>query len=423
MSRALDAAARRARLFVSRARARAPIACLGTVALDAAARPARLFVSRSPALALTACLGAVALGGCGSGASSTASLAGTASRKAPAQATLILDFTPNAVHTGIYLALSKGWYRREGIDLHVVTPSATTETLKLIDAGRAQFGLADGSDVASLIAHGGDAQAVMALVQRPLGGLIALASEHLRSPAGLQGRTVGITGVPSDTAVLDTEVRAAGGDPAKVHVVTVGFNGPQALLAGRIAAFTGFIPDEGVQLGRSGHPIAAFPLYSYGGPSYPGLVAFTTQHLIASDPALVRGFVSATVRGYEATMADPRLGLRELLRANPTLPPALTRASLDAYLPLFAAGAETSAGVNTDRRSRAYAAANAGGPSGTGAATGAAARSPRRAGRVPFGTLQSRNIAATSAWMLASGLIGAPISPARYGTNRFLPGG
>src|SRR5487761_1869502 len=145
-------------------------------------------------------------------------------------------------HAGIYRALAAGYYRRENIDLRVVEPTSTQETLKLIDAGRAQFGLADGSDVAGLIDKGGDAQAVMALVQRPLGGLIALRSEHLRSPADLQGKNVGVTGVPSDEAVLDTEVRHAGGDPAKVRVVNVGFAGAQALAAGRIAAFTGFIP-------------------------------------------------------------------------------------------------------------------------------------------------------------------------------------
>lgn len=316
---------------------------------------------------------------------------------------MILDFVPNAVHAGIYTALEQGWYKQSGIDLHVVTPSATTETLQLIDAGRAQFGLADGSDVASLIAKGGDAKAVMALGQRPFGGLIALASEHLRSPAQLQGMTVGITGVPSDTAVLDTEVRAAGGDPAKVHVVTVGFNGPQALLAGRIAAFTGFIPDEGVQLGASGHPITAFPLYRWGGPSYPGLVAFTTRRLIRADPRLVRAFVAATVRGYEAVLADPQLGLRELEKANPGLPAGLTKASLRAYLPLFVGGA--GAAYGSSRR------AAGGAPSGQAVAA------------TQFGTLHRRELRAMSSWMVGAGLIARPVTPARYGTNRFLPFG
>lgn len=336
-----------------------------------------------PAL-LLACLLAAALAGCG-GSGSTASSTSAAVRPLR-QATLILDFTPNAVHAGVYRALAAGYYREQGIDLRVVSPSATTDTLKLIDAHSAQFGLADGSDVAGLIAHGGDAQAVMAIVQRPLGGLIASASEHLRSPADLQGRTVGITGVPSDTAVLDTEVAHAGGDPHRVHVVTIGFGGAQALAAGRIDAFTGFIPDDGVQLQVSGHPIAAFALDRNGGPAYPGLVAFATRGLIASDPALVRGFVAASVHGYEDTLADPARSLGELLQANPTLQRKFTRTSLSAYLPLFAAPAA------------------------------------RGGGAVPFGTLQAANVRAMSNWMVANHLIPAPVPAARYGTNAFVPG-
>jgi putative hydroxymethylpyrimidine transport system substrate-binding protein len=344
---------------------------------------------RQAALAMPALvLAAVVIAGCGSSSSSPSI---TVFRNVPGQlehaplahltqATLILDFTPNAVHAGIYRALAAGYYKRENINLRVVEPTSTQDTLKLIDAGKAQFGLADGSDVASLIASGGDAQAVMALVQRPLGGLIGLASEHLRSPAGLAGRTVGITGVPSDLAVLNTELRSSGVSSNRVHVVTVGFNGPQALLAGRISAFTGFIPDEGVTLGASGHPVSAFGLAQYGGPSYPGLVAFTTRQEIASDPQLVRDFVAATVHGYEDTLADPSRSLAELEAANPTLPHALTAASLKVYLPLFAAGHT-----------------------------------------VPFGTLQAANVAAMSSWMLGAGLIHSPIAPARYGTNAFLP--
>ncbi len=302
----------------------------------------------------------------------------------PTKATLILDFTPNAVHAGIYRALAAGYYRREHIELQVVAPSATVEPLSLVSAGRAQFGLADGSDVATAIDHGADDEAVMALVQRPVGGLIALASEHLRSPAQLQGRTVGITGVPSDLAVLDTEVRHAGSDPAKVHVVTVGFNGAQALLAGRIAAFTGFIPDDGVGLEVEGHPITPFWLDRNGGPEYPGLVAFTNSAFARSDPALVRDFLAATVRGYEDTLRDPTRSLDELLHANPSLPRALTAASLRAYLPLFDGG-----GVPDDLRS--------------------------------VGTIQPAHITALSRWMLANHLSSAPLTFARYGSNAFLP--
>ncbi len=329
---------------------------------------------------------ALALCGCGStggaaGGTSGASAAGTLPGALPhmTKATLVLDFTPNAVHAGIYRALAAGYYRRENIGLQVVAPSATVEPLSLVDAGRAQFGLADGSDVAAEIDSGGHDEAIMAIVQRPVGGLIALASEHLRSPAQLQGRAVGITGVPSDRAVLDTEVRHAGGDPARVRVVTVGFDGAQGLVAGRLAAFTGFVPDDGVGLEVQGHPITPFWLDRNGGPAYPGLVAFTNRGLARSDPALVRDFLAATVHGYQDTLRDPARSLTDLLRLNPTLPRALTAASLRAYLPLFAA------------------------PS------------------VPLGTIQPAHVAELSRWMLANRLISAPIPFSRYGTNAFLP--
>ena len=91
--------------------------------------------------------------------------------------------------------------------------------------------------------------------------------------------------------------------------------------------------------------------------------------------------MAATVHGYEDTLADPRRSLNELLRANPSLQRGLTARVAEVYLPLFAA----------------------------------------RRGGVPFGTLQSGNVAAMCAWMVANHLIDAPVSPARYGTNEFLP--
>jgi NitT/TauT family transport system substrate-binding protein/putative hydroxymethylpyrimidine transport system substrate-binding protein len=319
-------------------------------------------------LALTCCL---LLAGCGSTLATSA--------KRPVHATLMLDFVPNAVHAGIYRALAAGYYRRAGIDLSVIPPGSTSDPLALIDTGRIEFALADGIDVAEQAAQGHDAVAIMAIVQDPLGALIALRSEHLRSPAELAGRTVGITGVPSDSAVLATIVRAGGGDPARVHAVTIGFGGDADLEAGKVAAFTGYWPDDGVTVAQSGHPVEDFKLNQWGGPDYPGLVAFTTRKLIGADPGLVRAFVAATVHGYEDTLRDPQRSLADLLHANTAIEPRLARASLRAYLPIFDSGG------------------------------------------VPYGTLVPSKLAALSRWLAAHRLIARALSPGRFATNRFLP--
>jgi putative hydroxymethylpyrimidine transport system substrate-binding protein len=327
------------------------------------------FAATPRKIAAAAAALALALAGCGGGSGGAAVV----------HATLILDFVPNAVHAGIYRALAAGYYRRAGIDLTVVPPGSTSTTLELVEAGKAQFGLADGIDVAEQIAMGRGVEAVMAVVQRPLGAPIALASEHLRSAADLVGRTVGITGVPSDRAALDTVVRHAGGDPAKVKLVTIGFNGVADLEAGEIAAFTGYWPDDGVSLQVSGYPITVFRLDQNGGPAYPGLVAFTTRSLVARDGGLVRAFVRATVHGYEDTLRDPGRSLGALLARNPSIEAKLARASLAAYLPVFDAGG------------------------------------------VPYGTLVGARIASLSSWLVANRLIARPVAVARFGTNGFLP--
>lgn len=253
------------------------------------------------------------------------------------EATLVLDFVPNAVHAGIYRAVAAGYYEDVNVDLRIIQPTSTADTLKLIDAGKADVGLADGIDVAGQIDAGTGAQAIQAIVQRPLGGLVA--EEGIADPRELEGREVGVTGVPSDGAVLDTIVAGAGGDPAEVDVVTVGFNGPQALAAGRLAAFTGYWPADAVQLEETGTPVEVFALDDFGGPAYPGLVAFSTLDRIEGDAPLLRAIMAATAQGYDDAIEDPDAALDDLLDENPELQRDVTEAQLRAYRPLFRADA------------------------------------------------------------------------------------
>jgi NitT/TauT family transport system substrate-binding protein/putative hydroxymethylpyrimidine transport system substrate-binding protein len=319
------------------------------------------------ALALT-----LALGGCGEDEPATTLPATT-------KATLVLDFLPNAVHAGIYRAVAAGYYADNGLDLRIIQPSSTADTLKLIDAGKADIGIADAVDVMGQIDAGREARAIMAVVQRPLGGLITRAEDRITSPRQLEGRRVGITGVPSDTAILDTIVEDAGGDPARVEKLTIGFNGVQNLTAGKLQGFVGYYPADGVQVEVDGTPTRTFTFDEYGGPAYPGLVAFSTRGRIAQDPAVLRAFVAATVRGYEDAIRRPAVALADLLRENPALERELTRAQLEAYAPLFQAGAPA------------------------------------------FGGLDPARIDELSAFLVARDLIDAPVPARRFGTDAFLP--
>jgi len=254
------------------------------------------------------------------------------------EATLVLDFVPNAVHTGIYCALAEGYYEDENLELEVVEPTSTSDTLKLIDQGKAEIGLADALDVAQQNAAGLGGEAIMAVVQRPLGGVIALADSGIRSPRDLEGRTVGITGVPSDRAVLGAVLDGDGANANELDEVTIGFNTVPALQAGRVDAITGYPAADGTAIEHRGDEVRSFALDEWGGPSYPGLVAFSTREEIERDSELMQAFVDATVDGYERTIEDPERCLDALVEQVPEIDPDLAAAQLDAYLPLFEGG-------------------------------------------------------------------------------------
>jgi len=275
-----------------------------------------------PLLALLAAA-ALALGACGSSSSDK--------RSPNADATLMLDFTPNAAHAGIYTAVARGFDTAEGVRLHVRVPGASTDAVKLLLAGRTQFSVMDIHDLALADAQGRDLVAVMSIVQRPLAAV--LAQPDVRTPRALESRKVGVTGLPSDDAVLRSIVTGAGGDDAKVDKVTIGFNAVPALLGGRVAGATAFWDVEGIALKSKRPGTREFRVDDYGAPPYPELVLVTTRATLRDDRPLVDATVRALVRGYGVAVHDPASSLADLEAAVPGLDAHQLAAQLDALEP------------------------------------------------------------------------------------------
>jgi putative hydroxymethylpyrimidine transport system substrate-binding protein len=268
---------------------------------------------------------AALIAGCGSGSNAPESQ----------DATLVLDFTPNAIHAGIYSALARTFDQGEGIQLHVVAPSASTDSIKLLATGRANFAILDIHDLAIARERHRDIVGIMAIVEHPLASVIAAPQIH--NPRELESQKVGITGVPSDTAVLHSIVSGSGGDPAKLKTVTIGFNAVQALLSHRVAAATAFWNDEGVTIRRAHPGYHVFRVEQYGAPSYPELVLCATRSTIRDDPSLARGVVRALVRGYGVTLTDPEGSAADLESKVPGLDPKLVAAQLNVEQDAFMA--------------------------------------------------------------------------------------
>ncbi len=275
---------------------------------------------RRVAALLAAVLGGVAVAGCGDGAEPGA----------PEGASLVLDFQPNAVHAPLYAARAADAFAEQGIELEIREPSSSADGARLLEAGRADFAILDINDFGIARQRGLEIVAFGALVQRPLAAVIAADREQTRSPADLRGRTVGVTGVPSDDAVLDTVLAEGGVDPDEVERQTIGFQSVALLAAGKVDAATAFWNAEGVELRRRGVPIREFRVDELGAPRYPELVLATRADDWEADPERACGLLEGLGRGYERLEAEPSRALRPLLDAASGLDPDEQEAQLRA---------------------------------------------------------------------------------------------
>jgi putative hydroxymethylpyrimidine transport system substrate-binding protein len=263
---------------------------------------------------------------------------GSSDSRPDQDADLLLDFAPNAIHAGIYLALQRGYDEAEGVNLDVEPPGQSTDGIKALLSGQKDMALVDIHDLAIAQSKGKDVVGVMAIVQTPLAAV--LAQPDVTRPMDLEGRKVGVTGLPSDDAVLASIVKGDGGDPGKVKKVTVGFNAVQALLSRKVSGATAFWNAEGVALKEKRPGTKVFQVDDFGAPSYPELVLATSRETLETNAPVVRATVRALRRGYEGAINDPESAVSALTDAEPSLKRDLTAKELDAVSPSFTAGAD-----------------------------------------------------------------------------------
>ena len=241
--------------------------------------------------------------------------------------TLALDFTPNPVHAPIYAAA-------EQTPLEIQRPGSGPDSLKLVATGRVDLGVLDIHDLAIAREKGTDVVAVGALVGKPLAALVA--RPGIRRPRDLEGRRVGVSGLPSDPAFLRAVVEHDGGDAAKVEQVTIGFNAVSRLLSRRVQAAPAFWNAEGVALRRQGLAVKVFKVEDFGAPAYPEVVLVTSRATLRRERARLRTALRAIARGVRE-VADREKWTRRIAQEAETTDTGLIGAQLDAVLPLFEA--------------------------------------------------------------------------------------
>jgi putative hydroxymethylpyrimidine transport system substrate-binding protein len=295
---------------------------------------------------------------------------------------LVLDYTPNPDHAGIYAAIREGDFRRAGLDVRPVVPSDPAAPLKLLASGRADVVVSYEPELLLARDRGLDAVAIGALVQVPLTSIMSVGKGGLTRVGQLEGKKVGTAGIPYQSAYLKTIAEHAGLDAGRIKEVNVGFGLVPAMLSHRVDATLGaFWNIEGVQLARAHKHPHIIRVEKAGVPTYNELVLVARGADLRAHGELYRTFLQALARGQRAVQRDPRVGVDALLDADHDLDRGDTEAQVRATVPAFF-------------------------PS-----------DPKKS----FGYMDPRQWAAYARWMQSNKLLTRPATP-RALTNEFLPG-
>ncbi|MFJ8527666.1 ABC transporter substrate-binding protein [Bacillus sp. NPDC094106] len=238
-----------------------------------------------------------------------------ASEKKEKEITVMLDWYPNAVHSFIYAAIEKGYFKEEGVKVNIKFPSNPTDPLTLAAAGKVTVGLYYQPDV--VIARANEqipVKSIGAVVRSPLNHVVSLKSAGIQSPKDLEGKTVGYSGTPLSEAYLKTMIKEDGGNPDNVKVVDVGFDLVPALITKKVDAVTGaYINHEVPVMRHQGHEPAYFNPADYGVPNYHELVFVTGDKTLKKDKEALQAFLRGAKKGYDFMKKNPDEALNILL--------------------------------------------------------------------------------------------------------------
>ena len=302
---------------------------------------------------------------------------------------VMLHFPPSPEHVGLFAAREADAFEDARLNVELTQPPEPSAPLRALQAGEVDIAISYEPELLLARDRGADLVSIGALVQVPLTSVVSSGEDAVRRTGQLRGQRVATAGLAYQEALLRAILQRKGVRPADVALADVGFDLLDATVSDRFAAVFGATwNDEALELDLADRRPAALRVQRLGVPTYAELVFVVRAQDARERGPLLRRFMQAVARGHRTLREDPAEGTAALLRENPDLDRAATRASVRETLPLFFPVQEDA-------------------PEGE---------------ERPFGFQDLEKWDAFGRWMLANGLVRLPPNARAAATNEFLPG-
>ena len=219
---------------------------------------------------------------------------------------LQLNWFHLADHSPIYLALKKGYYKEEGIDLTVLRGSGSGDSAKKVDLGQSEVGISDAPTVLTAISKGANLTMVAVVYDKAGNNVFFRKSANIRTPKDLVGKKIAVPPADSHRVLWPAFASMNGIDPQSVTLVNVKPEGKQAIVAGNevdgaFDLYTSYAIWEKV-LGKG--DVGNLLWADFGLPIY-GHTYFVNNEILRKNPKLIERFLRATHKGWRDAKANP----------------------------------------------------------------------------------------------------------------------
>ena len=216
---------------------------------------------------------------------------------------LPMGYIPNVQFAPFYVALEKGYFREEGIDLSF-DYKFETDGVALVGAGEIPFALVSGEQVPLARAQGLPVVYAMAWWNGYPVAVAALESTGIRTVQDLKGKNVGIPVLSGASYVgFRALLNSAGMVEQDVTLEVIGYSQVEALIVGTVDAAVVYANNEPVQLEMRGYKVSVIRVANFVNLASNGLL--TNEKTIQNEPELVRAMIRAILRGVNDAVADP----------------------------------------------------------------------------------------------------------------------